>query len=224
MTDWRAKLCTASIGGMDFPAAITESLREARRRTISLVDDLNDKQMMGPRLEIVNPLLWEIGHVAWFQEYWILRHLNRRPSILEKGDALYDSAKVAHETRWDIPLLSRISVQNYMQEVLERVIDLYGAAKEYDDDAAYFLSLALLHEDMHDEAFTYTRQTLGYPQPSFDGAVRQSTERFDAEKLGDALIPGGRFLRGSMSNHHFVFDNEMVAHRGHQFRIRCLCG
>ena len=197
---------------MDFPAAITESLREARRRTISLVDDLNDKQMMGPRLEIVNPLLWEIGHVAWFQEYWILRHLNRRPSILEKGDALYDSAKVAHETRWDIPLLSRISVQNYMQEVLERVIDLYGAAKEYDDDAAYFLSLALLHEDMHDEAFTYTRQTLGYPQPSFDGAVRQSTERFDAEKLGDALIPGGRFLRGSMSNHHFVFDNEMDAH------------
>src|SRR5436309_10931033 len=44
------------------------------------------------------------------------------------------------------------------------------------------------------------------------GAVRQSTERFDAEKLGDALIPGGRFLRGSMSNHHFVFDNEMDAH------------
>ena len=211
MTDWRAKLCTAPIGGMDFPAAITESLREARRRTISLVDDLNDKQMMGPRLEIVNPLLWEIGHVAWFQEYWILRHLNRRPSILEKGDALYDSAKVAHETRWNIPLLSRMSVQSYMQEVLERVIDLYGAAKEYDDDAAYFLSLALLHEDMHDEAFTYTRQTLGYPQPSFDGAVRQSTERFDAEKLGDALIPGGRFLRGSMSNHHFVFDNEMDA-------------
>ena len=39
---------------MDFPAAITESLREARRRTISLVDDLNDEQMMGPRLEIVN--------------------------------------------------------------------------------------------------------------------------------------------------------------------------
>jgi len=197
---------------MDFPAAITESLREARRRTISLVDDLNDKQMMGPRLEIVNPLLWEIGHVAWFQEYWILRHLNRQPSILEKGDALYDSAKVAHETRWNIPLLSRMSVQSYMQKVLERVIDLYGAAKEYDDDAAYFLSLALLHEDMHDEAFTYTRQTLGYPQPSFDGAVRQSTERFDAEKLGDALIPGGRFLRGSMSNHHFVFDNEMDAH------------
>ena len=135
---------------MDFPAAITESLREARRRTISLVDDLNDEQMMGPRLEIVNPLLWEIGHVAWFQEYWVLRHLNGLSPILPNGDALYDSAKIAHETRWAIPSLSRTEVQDYMQAVLGRVIDLYGGGKEQDDDAAYFLSLALLHEDMTD--------------------------------------------------------------------------
>ncbi len=198
---------------MDFPAMITESLCEARRRTISLVDDLNDEQMMGPRLEIVNPLLWEIGHVTWFQEYCILRHLNGLSPIALKGDALYDSAKVAHETRWDIPLLSRTEVQDYMQAVLGRVIDLYGEAKDHEDDAAYFLSLALLHEDMHDEAFTYTRQTLGYPKPSFDGAVRQSTQRFDdAEELGDTSIPGGHFLLGSVSNHHFVFDNEKEAH------------
>src|SRR5438132_5423048 len=178
---------------MDFPAAITESLREARRRTISLVDDLNDEQMMGPRLEIVNPLLWEIGHVAWFQQYWVLRHLNGLSPISPAGDALYDSAKVAHETRWDIPLLSRTKVQDYMQAVLGRVIDRYGGANDHDDDAAYFLSLVLLHEDMHDEAFTYTRQTLAYPKPSFDDEVRQPTENFDvAEELADASIPGGR--------------------------------
>src|SRR6266511_1046263 len=125
---------------MDSPATIVESLREARRRTISLVEDLNDEQMMGPRLEIVNPLLWEIGHVAWFQEYWVLRHLNDRSPILKNGDALYDSAKVAHETRWDLPLLSREKTHSYMQEVLDRVIDLYGAAQEIQGDATYFLS------------------------------------------------------------------------------------
>ena len=198
---------------MDSPGTIAESLREARSRTRALVEDLNDEQMMGPRLEIVNPLIWEIGHVAWFQEYWILRHLNGRSRILPKSDTLYDSAKVAHETRWDIPLLSRTEVQDYMQEVLDQVIDRYSAAKASDEDAAYFLSLALLHEDMHDEALTYTRQTLGYPKPSFDGAVRQSTERFDAaEELGDASIPGGRFLLGSVPDRHFAFDNEVDAH------------
>src|SRR5213083_477865 len=96
-------------------------LREARRRTVALVADLNDEQLIGPRLEIVNPMLWEIGHVAWFQEYWVLRHLNGRAPILESGDALYDSAKVAHDTRWDLHLPSRTKTLKYMQEVLDRI-------------------------------------------------------------------------------------------------------
>jgi iron(II)-dependent oxidoreductase len=198
---------------MDSPAKITELLREARGRTLALVADLKDDQMIGPRLEIVNPLLWEIGHVAWFQEYWTLRHLNGQAPILEQGDALYDSAKVAHETRWDISLLPKPKVQNYMQAVLDGVIDRYGEARETDNEAAYFLSLALLHEDMHDEAFTYTRQTLGYPKPSFKEEVWRINEKLPADEgLGDALVPGGRFLLGAGTDRDFVFDNEMDAH------------
>ena len=48
-------------------------VRDARRGTLALVADLTDEQLMGPRLPIVNPLLWEIGHLAWFQEKWVLR-------------------------------------------------------------------------------------------------------------------------------------------------------
>ena len=33
----------------------------------------DQQQMMGPRLAIVNPLRWEIGHTAYFYEYWVLR-------------------------------------------------------------------------------------------------------------------------------------------------------
>jgi len=54
---------------------LIEALQEARDRTLELIEDLSDEQLMGPRLRIVNPLRWEIGHVAWFQEYWILRRL-----------------------------------------------------------------------------------------------------------------------------------------------------
>src|SRR5438105_13856581 len=149
-----------------------ESLREARRRTLALVGDLTDEQMIGPRLEIVNPLLWEIGHVAWFQEYWVLRHLNRRARILPNGDALYDSAKVAHDTRWHLPLPSREQTLAYMQDVLDRITDLYQHQNEIEAQAEYFLSLALFHEDMHDEAVGYTRQTLSYPKPYFDLSER----------------------------------------------------
>src|SRR5215510_6018307 len=120
-----------------------DALHDARRHTLALVNDLADEQLIGPRLDIVNPLLWEIGHVAWFQEYWVLRHLNGRAPILSNGDALYDSAKVAHDTRWDLQLRSRAETLAYMQEVLDRIIDQYERAEELDVRAEYFLSLAL---------------------------------------------------------------------------------
>ncbi|HEY3103589.1 MAG TPA: selenoneine synthase SenA [Pyrinomonadaceae bacterium] len=195
---------------------LVEGLHDARRHTLALVADLNDEQLIGPRLEIVNPMLWEIGHVAWFQEYWVLRHLQGRLPILENGDALYDSAKVAHETRWDL-LLSRRKTLEYMQEVLDRITDQYQRQERIDSQAEYFLSLALFHEDMHDEAFGYTRQTLGYSKPCFGerGAAPASDGMTVSEDLKDALILGEAFLLGSVPDRPFVFDNEMDAHEVH---------
>src|SRR6266699_1543625 len=102
-----------------------DAIQEARSRTLDLVADLSDEQMIGPRLEIANPLRWEIGHVAWFQEYWLLRRLKGRSPLLPQGDTLYDSARVVHETRWDLSVPSKTQTLDYMQRVLDRLIDLY---------------------------------------------------------------------------------------------------
>jgi iron(II)-dependent oxidoreductase len=192
-----------------------ERLQEAREHTLSLIADLNDDQMFGPRLSIVNPLRWEIGHVAWFQEYWVLRHVNRRAPILEGGDALYDSARVAHDMRWDLPVPSKAETMRYMQRVLDQVVSLYDQKDgpgELTSAAAYFLSLVLLHEDMHAEAITYTRQTLGYPTPWVQ-PVAQKIVRDHADCPGDAFVPGGTFILGSTAAKDFVFDNEIRAHQ-----------
>ena len=53
-------------------------ITDCRERTLALVSDLDDAQLIGPRLAIVNPMLWEIGHVAWFWERWVLRHCGGR--------------------------------------------------------------------------------------------------------------------------------------------------
>src|SRR6266853_957214 len=139
---------------------LIEALKEARARTLELVFDLSNVQLIGPRLPIVNPLLWEIGHLAWFQEFWVLRHLGSQEPILKHGDELYDSARVAHDTRWHLPLPERDETLVYMQRGLERVIDQASEviqdltdAEGYDQQ--YFLNLVLLHEQMHDEAITY---------------------------------------------------------------------
>jgi DinB family protein len=41
-------------------------LESSRARTLELVVDLDPDELLGPRLDIVNPLLWEIGHIGWF--------------------------------------------------------------------------------------------------------------------------------------------------------------
>ena len=83
------------------------TMREFRARLLDLVADLDDRQLIGPRLAIVNPPLWEIGHVAWFQEFWVLRHLRGERPIMEHGDRLYNSTDVAHDTRWELLLPNR---------------------------------------------------------------------------------------------------------------------
>ena len=191
------------------PATLAQWVVDARRRTFELVADLDDPQLLGPRLPIVNPLLWEIGHVAWFQEHWVLRHALGEPPIRADGDALWDSAAVAHDTRWDLPLPTRKDVLAYMTEVRDRVLDRLARC-EGDPRLLYFALYVVFHEDMHAEAFTYTRQTLGYPPPRPSSAGVAPVEV--GPLPGDVEVPAGTLLLGATPDEPFVFDNEKWAH------------
>jgi len=188
-------------------------LRAARRRTLDLVRDLDDDQLMGPRLSIVNPMLWEIGHVAWFQEHWVWCHARGRAPLRPDGDRLYDSAKVAHDTRWDLPLPDRKATLAYMQATLDRSL---AALHDGGDrpEITYFYRLAAFHEDMHDEAFTYTRQTLGFPAPRLqvDAAWEVATQSPATRLRGDVAIAGGLIMLGAARDEVFAFDNEKWAY------------
>jgi iron(II)-dependent oxidoreductase len=183
-------------------------LADARRRTLELVSDLSSEQMRVPELDIVNPPVWELGHVAWFQERWALRHLRGEAPLRADGDSFWDSSAVPHHDRWILPLPSRAETLAYMQEVLDRVMERL-AADEADEQTAYFHWLAVMHEDMHGEALAYTRQTLGYALPP---AWRAHGAQ-DAPALeGDVEVAGGSFLLGARPGRGFVFDNEKWAH------------
>jgi len=132
--------------------------------------------MIGPRLAIVNPPLWEIGHVAWFQEFWVLRHLNGQKPILENGDRLYNSTDVAHDTRWELLLPSRADTLRYMEEISDRCAERIEHARGISADEFYFYLLAAFHEGMHAEALAYTRQTLGYAAPRFPAHEQATLE------------------------------------------------
>jgi len=181
---------------------------DARKRTVDLITDLTDEQLLGPRLAIVNPLLWEIGHIAWFQERWVLRHGMGESAIRADGDALYDSSAIPHDTRWDLPLPGRAATLAYLSEVRDRVAERL-TARQPAPELLYLALYTVFHEDMHDEALTYTRQTLGYPAPLLCKRPIAAAGHLS----GDAAIPAGTFLLGSSPEDDFVFDNEKWSHR-----------
>ena len=189
-------------------------LHASRARTRALTRDIRGERLFGPRLSVVNPVLWELGHIAWFQEFWCLRWRgddSLAPSVLPQADALYDSSAIAHDLRWDLPLPVLEATLAYQDRVLDLV--LTRVQRDCDNpDLAYFVQLAIFHEDMHAEALHYTRQTLAYAAPQLPLQEADLPIAQAAEAGGDVCVAGGRYLLGAARGPGFVFDNEKWEH------------
>lgn len=204
------------------PKELAVALQDARHYTLALFEALAiagyDVAARVPRLPIVNPPLWELGHTAWFAEWFVLRGaLDSRPgaadghSLLARGDDWFDSGTVPHAARWTLDLPPPGAVKTYCHEVLDRILD--RLAHEADDDLAlYPYRLALAHEDMHGEAFMYSLHTLqsrGAPAPA--GPLAPRVQSVVAGSAGEIAFAGGSFMRGGDQSSGFVFDNEKNA-------------
>ena len=186
---------------------LASDLAAARDHFAQVTAALDGERLLGPQLAIVNPPLWEIGHVGWFQEHWCLRDGRLGEKLLANADALYDSSHVPHDTRWHLPLPTLGATRAYLASVLE--LTLERLAREPDNERLrYFVRLSTLHEDMHSEALHYTHQTLGYPAPNCG-----PDPEFRSGSGPDLDFGGGRLRMGAeRDEERFVFDNEKWAH------------
>ncbi len=196
-------------GSRDLIAALVD----ARRFELELFDGVADPQLLGEKGHFLEPPIWEIGHVGWFQEYWILRNLDGAPPLLPGSDGIYDSFNVSYRLRWDHSYPSRSETLGYIAGVLERSVRRLDG-REPTDEERYFYTLTALHEGMHAENLTLVLQTLGFARPklsSFDRAAREPPVD-EAYQPHDVAVPGGTFELGASRNEPFVFDNEKWAH------------
>jgi EgtB-related family protein len=207
----------ARSGGRQF---LADALRESRTRTLLLLHAYVDA--LGPSLPVpyseqLNPPLWEAGHVGWFQDYWIARNRERALGIrcnpdherpegrLPQADSLYNSSRVAHTTRWQLPLPDLAATRTYLREGLAETLTLLAATPET-DDALYFFRLVLFHEDMHTEAAIYMAEALGIPVP--ESLLGSPLARSEATTL---TLPAQTWTLGYAGS-GFAFDNELTAH------------
>jgi iron(II)-dependent oxidoreductase len=198
------------------PDQLANALSDARDYTLALFDSHAeagfDAPENVPRLTIVNPPLWELGHLAWFAEWFVLREAKSSApdaaqgnSLLTKGDDWFDSNTVPHAARWTLGLPLPGALKTYCNEVLDRVLDKLAHVPD-DDESLYPYRLVLAHEDMHGEALAYTLQTLGVVMPpQLAGRIIPGWPQ------GEIRFPGGTIALGSTAAEGFVFDNEKWA-------------
>jgi ergothioneine biosynthesis protein EgtB len=168
----------------------------------------------------LNPPLWELGHVGWFQEYWIGRNPQRLRGIdadpdaprtagtLAGADALYDSSRVEHTTRWQLPLPDAAATRDYLARGLEQTLQILARADARAERPLYFAWLTLMHEDMHHEAAVYMANSLGI---RLDPGARPESDPVDAAGPEELVFEATRFQAGAAST-DFAFDNESMPH------------
>lgn len=192
------------------PELLAAWLDEAVTACIEDVLALPSHVLIGPALAIVNPPLWELGHVGWFLERFCLRRALGERALRSDADALWDSITIPHDSRRDLPLPALEETADYVRAVADRLRKRILAG-DLEGEHAGTVRLAIHHADMHLEAFAYTRQTLGYPPPP--GTDETPRIEHAPESLeGDASVPGGVFRMGAQEDTAFAFDNELPAH------------
>ncbi|MDB5901085.1 MAG: hypothetical protein JWP41_4687 [Ramlibacter sp.] len=205
-------------GGRD---AVRAALVQARERTLGLARDYAAALGDAPAIPYAaqwNPPLWELGHVAWFQEWWIARNPQRglgvdcdpdaprRGSVLAHADRWYDSSRVVHRSRWELDLPDAPGTHDFLRRTLAATLSSLDELPEQPGDTAlYFYRLVALHEQMHAEAATYMARGLGVPLAAAGDSQPMAPHR-------ELLLEAQDFRLGA-DPQGFAFDNELGAHR-----------
>jgi len=189
-------------------STLTQWLDESNGITRQILSNVSIADQIVPQINILNPPLWELGHLTWFHEFWVHRNgQESKPSFMKNADYLFNSSEMAHQDRWSTPMPSLDKLLEYNHSVIERTQDLLRTP--IDNKAAYFIQLAILHQDMHNEAFAYMWQTMGRSMPF---APFTSMSQLEAKVRTWIHFPKSTIQAGSEQGSGFMFDNEKWAH------------
>lgn len=209
---------------------IADGLQSLRTKTLAVFDAyVAADRLSVPYADELNPPLWELGHVAWFQEYWIGRNQQRRlgihydanhvrlPSVLAQADSWYNSSTVAHASRWHLPLLEPAACKDYLAETLQQTLKLLEQLAQTgdSDDALYFYRLVMFHEAMHLEAAIYMAQVVGVVLDATLHAIITpnliAIQSINTSAKSQITHQKQSIFLGSQDS-GFAFDNELGAH------------
>jgi iron(II)-dependent oxidoreductase len=196
-------------------AAIADRLAEARRRTYELIEPLDDEQLNRVYSPILSPLAWDLGHIANFEELWLVQTIGGRDPLRGELGRFYDAIENPRRTRGELPILHDAELRAYLADVRERtleVLDEVEVAPDSEDPLlreGFVYEMLLAHELQHQETMLQLLQMVeGYELPA---ALEERRTAPLPDEAGTIRIDGGGYEIGApMSG--FAYDNERPRH------------
>src|SRR6187549_2048694 len=107
-------------------------LEEARARTLLLVSGLSDEDLHTQHDPLMSPIIWDVGHIAHFEELWLTRNLSG-PIEFSEMPGLYNPFEHPRASRAALPLPTLNEMTHRLEEIRVRVLDRLDAL-EWDED------------------------------------------------------------------------------------------
>ncbi len=182
--------------------AIAERLAEARGRTLELIAPLDDEQLNRVYSSLLSPLAWDLGHIANFEELWLVQTIGGRDPLHGELGRLYDAIENPRRTRGELPILRDAELRAYLAEVRERTLEVLAEVDlggDVDDPLlrdGFVYEMLIAHEQQHNETMLQLLQMVeGYEVPRDIGhlspgqAPGQLARRFEYPPVREALPP-----------------------------------
>ena len=195
--------------------SLLQRLDEARERTLLLVAPLSDDDLRRQHDPLMSPILWDLGHIAHFEELWLTHNLEGEIRFGEMP-GMYNPFEHPRRVRGQLVYPTREECLALMQEIRDRVV---RRLRETPLDPArpltrdgYVVHMVLQHEYQHNETMLQTLQLKR-------GAPYAAPRAWDVPPAGTAppagtmvRFPGGEVWIGT-DHRAEAYDNERPRHR-----------
>jgi iron(II)-dependent oxidoreductase len=182
---------------------VAAALADARERTLALVEPVSDADLDRVHDPLMSPLVWDLGHIAAFEDLWLSRHIGGLELLEPELADVYDAAESPRPERGDLPYLRRAEALEYMAAVRDRALSVL----ERTDAATPIWDMIVQHEQQHNETML---QTLQLAEPGVYAPTRRAPTPGEAA-TGSLELEAGAFAMG-VEGEGFAYDNERPRH------------
>jgi iron(II)-dependent oxidoreductase len=199
---------------------IADLLTEARERTLLLISGLSDEDLHRQHDPLMSPIIWDVGHIAHFEELWLTQNLDGAIEFSEMP-GMYNPFEHPRASRASLALPTLAQMMERLREIRTRVFDRLNSLEWNDDNpllkGGYVYNMVLQHEYQHNETILQTLQLKkGEPYKPPRRIVPESAgKRGAGSRTADTndmiSFAGGRVTIGT-NDGTAAYDNERPRH------------